>query len=638
VENRPIFTGYDAYLFARYAEDFKRGEFNPGGTDTYRFVPDYASYPPAIPFVSWLSAKLSSLFNTYVENVTFYLIPILAVLALLPVILFFFFENLPLTALSISLLTALSYIYVIRTSINRLDTDALVIFQALALPVGAYLLLRAKKSKELLIGTTTLAFISTLSYWGYFHPGLIFSFFAVSLIVLLSEFKNQIVHLNLSFIFNKGFLIKLLLLIVAFNPYVLFVGFKSIVGRLEAYFFHFGKAIEGFPNVQISISELQHANLNAVIDVSVGSKAIAIAGLIGLIILFWKNYRLVLLFLPTLLLGLLTFKSGYRFAMFIAPVVGLGLGFLLDYLAKNFIKNEKLRYYSTVVLIGVVSLILILTNRKSFHFIPKPIMSSPVAEAFIRLGRNTPKNAWIWTWWDYGYAIQYYARRATFHDGGSQFSPKTYFVALSFTEPSEKRSANISKSVEVCGAKCIQKMLLDGKKPEEIKKLFEVGELVKDEKINHPIYYLFTPDLFGKYYWISYFGTWNFKTKKGKHHDINPLLCHSQRHKLICASSGQQLILDLDRMLLIAGRREIPIAILAIRSSTGLNIKRNSLYTFGPVVEIVNTAKGGFSVFITDIPTYRATFNKLYPLRWNEDKSFKLTEDNFPDFVVWRVK
>jgi len=639
VENRPIFTAYDSYYFARLAEDYKRGIFVPGGKDKLRFVPDYGTYPKVIPFYSWLFAELSSIFNTYIENLAFWLIPIFALLFAIPLFLLFESEGLLLTGLGGALVGSLSLIYAVRTGINRLDTDSLVLFSLFALPFAVYKTYNSKSVREKYVYLLLVALFSNLFYWGYLHPGLNLVLFIFSLLYLSFPLIKERNFRGLS---ERNFLKEVALLTLTFNPWILLEGLTGLINHLYNYLFHFEKPIEGnFPNVQMSISELQRLSLDQIATLTVGSKILFILGGLGLLALVVFRFRTFLLIAPTFLIGLLALKGASRFAMFLAPFVGLGLGFILDLLYLYLFSKLKKEYiaFPTLLVLGIfLTVIVSFANKTTFKLIPRPIMTSSVAEAFIELGRQTPKNAWILTWWDYGYAIQYYARRATFHDGGSQFSPKTYFVALALTSNSPQVGYNVTKSLTVCGAKCINKLFKKGLKPKEIKEKFVKNEFGKS--IKHPVYWAFTRDLIGKFYWISYFGSWDFETLKGKHYQILNINCVPKGLNYICAVGKELFYFDTLNLLLVRNRSSaIPVRYFAVRDRKGLKLYKNDRYPYGFAVEKVYTYKDGYyRWFLTDLDTFGSNFNRMYILRVFNKKYFKLVKERFPDYVFYLVR
>ena len=652
IEGRPIFTAYDAYYFARLADDYNLGIFQPGGKDKLRFVPDYADYPDVIPLYSWIFAKLSALTGKPVENLSFWIIPIFAVSVAIPIVFLLLNVGTPLAALGGALATSLSLIYVVRTSINRLDTDSIVLFSFFSIPLAVLLAHSAHNRKQKYLYLLLIAVFSLTFYWGYLHAELNLLFWLFSLLFwsypLLREWfsKGRKEGKSLKEIFKGETSKDLFLLTLVFNPIILLLGVYELAKRLWIYVIHFNKPLYGeFPNVQISISELQKLDFSRLAKLTVGNEILLILSLIGVFLFILYRFRVFLLLLPTFLIGLLAFKGASRFAMFLAPILGIGFGFLfdllMDFVRKKSNSSKWVKVFSYSFLGLLLTGIITLSDRLSFKFIPQPIMSSDLADAFIELGKQTPPNAWIYTWWDYGYAIQYYARRATFHDGGSQLSPKTYFVALGFTTPSPLAAYNITKTLTVCGKKCIKKLLEEGKTAQQIKEMFVNGTLLKGKKVNHPVYWVFTQDLIGKFYWISYFGSWDFKTLKGTHHPIYGAVCVPQSLKYyICNIGGKPALFDTWNLLLVLGRnRAIPIKYFAIRTPQKLEVEKNQEYPYGEALEKVYTYKRNtYAWFVTDIGGFKTDFNQMYILRnWNKNY-FEKIKEKFPNYLFFKVR
>ena len=645
VEDRPIFTGYDSYLYARLAEDYKLGVFQPKGIDRLRFVPDYMHYYPVIPFYSWLFAKLSTLTGKHIENLSFWLIPLFAVLFVIPFVILFYSEALPFTALLGALIGSISLMYLVRTALNRLDTDSIILFSFFSIPMAVYLAANSQSLRKKYLYLLLLAVFVNLFYWGYYHTGLILVLWVFSTIYWLYPHILKVLR-EKKFHLDKQTLLDLGLLTLAFNPYFLLNGIGSLLYRIEVYILGFGKPeVHNFPDVFISISELQKLSFSKLALFTVGSKVLLILAVIGLAVFIALRFRTFLLILPVFLVGLITLKGESRFAMYLAPVLGIGFGFLID-LLWNFIKRylhlEGIKKHITFGgLALILTAIVVYANKEDFKYVPIPIMNSHVAKAFIELGKQTPPNAWIYTWWDYGYAIQYYSRRATFHDGGSQHSPKTYFIALGFTTPSQEKAFNITKTLTVCGAKCIDKLLKEGKSPQEIKRLFESGALIQNKTSNHPVYWAFTKDLLGKFYWISYFGSWNFATLKGEHSFISPTYCVLKEKDLYLCKSGPFLgLLDIRKFVLkLSPNRILPVKYFAVRTPDQLKVFENKYSPYGLAFERVYTYKRDFYAwYFTNTKGFKSNFNKMFPLRVWDKKYFKKIKEKFPDYTFYLVR
>jgi len=625
VNEKPIFTGYDAFYYARLAEEYKKGTFKAGGVDPLRFYPDKVHYPSIIPLISWLFAKLSQIFNKSIEELSLWVIPILAVLPVIPIFLFFWKLDLPLAGFGGALVLSTSYFYLVRTSIGRIDTDSLIVFFQFAIPLT---ILLAPQSKKRIIWLLIGGVLANLFYWWYLHSSLILVLYLFALMYIYLEDREQLLK-------------KFLLLTLFFNPVVLASGFLEITEKVHTYIVNFGKPLEtGFPNVQVSIAELQKYSLDRLAASSIGNKYLFIAGLLGILLFLISKWRVSILLIPTFLIGFLTFFGANRFLIFLAPFIGIGLGYALDILWKNLRRFVNDRLYTSYTLLGFLLLLLgaLYSNNASFNFIPRPVLPPAIAQAFIKLKNITPKNAVIWTWWDYGYAIQYYAGRATYHDGGSQFSPKTYFVALSFTTADFDKMKNIINSVSICGAECIEELIKSGKKPEDIKLLFENGKLTGGKFSQRPVYVLFTGDLINKFYWISYFGTWDFEKKRGTHLTVSMLGCKPiSRFKLACTGNVN---IDFRKGFVIfnAQKKEIPLMAYVLRTK---NDKRTYVIpgrSEGLILENVYTFVPKNSLyFLINKQTYNAIFNRLFILR-EYPQNFSLVDEKFPFYVLYGAK
>jgi len=508
-QDRPLFTSYDAFFFARWGKDYLNGNYNAGERDPLRFVPDNSTYPSPIPMESWLGAELAKAGNTYIENVSLWLTPILAVLFIVPLVLYFFKIGLPVAGFSGAFLGVVSLMYLVRTSIARFDTDSLNLFFPFAI---AFFLLRSFHSKgKLKYLDLAIAGILSQGYcWWYAHPGL--------MLVILSIYTAGL------FFFDKENSLKqkalyFLTVLIFSNPIFVFSGIFNIIGLVKVYLVNYFKpAVSGgFPNVFMSISEAKHFDITKIAQLSTGNTVVFGIGFTGALLLFIRKFKDTFLLLPIFLIGIMALKGGNRFAMYLSPFIGVGISYLFDLLISN-LRTKKDINHSKIYAIRLLSIFLLIgvflyINKPSFAFVAKPKITRELERDFIKLESLTPENSWIWTWWDYGTAIQYLAGRAVFHDGQSQGSPKTYFVATSFSTPDPKVAHNVILGISNIGAKGINELLKEGKKPEEIRNLIFSGAFSKP--LSNPIYWAFTGDEIGKFAWINYFGTWNFDLKKG---------------------------------------------------------------------------------------------------------------------------
>jgi len=132
VGETPMMATYDAYHWLRWAQVFKDGKHGTDGRDQLRFFPDgTGGHSGTIPMLSYLIAKLSTWFSTSGDSlywIGFTLIPIIASLFILPLCWFFHEIRFPAAGILGGLVGSLSHEYLVRTSVARVDTDALNLF------------------------------------------------------------------------------------------------------------------------------------------------------------------------------------------------------------------------------------------------------------------------------------------------------------------------------------------------------------------------------------------------------------------------------------------------------------------------------------------------------------------------------
>jgi len=640
----PLFTSYDAFFFAHYSRDYLNGNYKAGEIDPLRFVPDNfitnnITYPSPIPMESFLGAKLSELFNTSLENVALWLTPVLSVLFVIPLTVYFFRLNLLFAGFVGALLGVINFIYLVRTSIVRFDTDSLNLFFPFGIALFCLLALNSegKRKYVYLVAAGSLAFGYS---WWYAHYGITLSFLVLYFLVAVFTRVRKTQELS----FREGLLSSIKkelpffgVLLIFSNPLFVYKGIFNSLSLIKTYLINYFKpAVDGgFPNVFMSISEAQHFDIVRTATLSSGNVLLFTVGLLGASILFVRRFRETIFLLPIFFIGLMALKGGNRFIMYLSPFIGIGIGYLIDSALSFFKKKEILEelkiYFLRLILLLLLPFSLLYFNKNSVAFVIEPKITPELQASFIKLGEVTPKNSWIWTWWDYGYAIQYLATRATFHDGGSQGSPKTYFIATTFSTDSPRVAYNTILGIANIGAKGINDLVKEGERGEEIRNMIFSGKFSKP--IKNPIYWVFTEDEIGKFMWINYFGTWNFNLKEGVRAPIFTLRGCKVRRKNFVVCNGN--ILDLQKGLVVNRRRAIPLKALVIKKEDG-TIHEKSYREKGIYLEVVK-GRGKSFLFILGEQPFRSMFNQMYILRNYNKKYFELVYDNFPTMVVYKV-
>jgi len=741
--NRAILTNFDGYYFARLAKEYGQGTYDkvtnltpeeleklkkyyPKNAiiDEKRFVPDFVTKPKPVPMISWIFSH----FN-YPENASIWLIPLLAALTVIPILLFFFEINLPFAGIGAAILGSLSIIFVIRTQIARLDTDALNLFFPFLI---AYFFLKSVKSYEKILenrnkyesfnikdlikenkGIVIYPFLAAISFdlfmWWYInHIGFLIPFlgsFFISIFLTYFVYKvRDIRKLKSSFltaiksIKNDKFffvgLIQILIFVIFTNPINLIGAFKPVLNFLSKYVFLQKEISYAFPNIKISIAEMQKTGgFFQAADLCISNHLISVLGFIGFLIAFVKHFRYLVLLLPIFLLGLSAIKGATRFSMYLGPILGAGFGYYFDliYSYLYFYMDGIFRYISFVFFGFVVAYLTF--PKKVLEIPPLPKLPKKLCQDFVNLSKKYSE-AWLWTWWDYGYPLEYIAQVSTYHDGGTQTTYKTYFVATTFSNSNQTQVANTIKTISLIGLYGINKFLekpkyffskLNTTSPSEtnliarkIRDYIFKGKILKNDLVlkellapyfkikaenlskdiadklleNKTILFAFTDDEIGKFFWINRFGTWNFIKGDGDKAGYLPLSCAIGKLKtgspaLVCDMDKNKIIVDL-----ITGASNAPMIRKIVISNNGkVILSKNVSATGNFVIEYIAASKkledvGGIKlpiknvvgIYLINLKVYNSAFNQMYLLGNYDKKHFEEVYNDFPHMRVFKLK
>jgi len=651
-KGEPLYSEYDSFYFARLSKDIEEGLYKPGKIDPFRFFPDNSSqakldkeefapkYGLSGTFISTLFYFLSKVTGLSVAWLTWYLIPFLAISPAIPIFFYLKRLNLPFAGLTGGIVMLSAPMYLGRTNLMRLDHDVLNLTLPILIAFLSYLFFAShtQRKKLIYVALTSLALIFYQLWYG--HPNLCFVLVLTFILYYiwvkgfkLSSFKKE------DYLYLAILIVPQLWYLYA-GPYHLYLQVKTLVFGLKEQT-SAERLFSDFPNIFQSISELQRLSFREVFATTTYSTAFGVAGLIGAFLLFIFHLRSLFLLLPFFGIGLLAFVSGARFAMYLSPFVGLGLGYLVHLLFEKLLPmmgqfvEDKKRNFALLLTGTILFFALIFASRGAISAVSTPKIHALLVKDMEWIKLNTPKNSVIWTWWDYGYAFQLYARRATIHDGGSQGSPKTYLVAKSFAVSSPEQSWRVISFTANYGLTGLAKLLKEGKKAKEMVEDILAGKF--DKPLQTPIYVVFTDDLISKFGWIHYFGSYDFNKKEGTFGQIiTPQDCKILAPNLIQCADLDNAVLDLTNGIINIKNGTAPIKDFYFHD--GKELKAKHFFENGYVVELVRTLDGKLGLFLLPPQQAETLFNRMFILRQYDPRYFELVYDNFPTSVVYRVK
>ena len=597
VESSPMMSTLDAPYWIRWAREYNNGTF--GKQDELRNYPEgkkkigkkfddqiissQKNTTPSsinkletryneVPLLSFLISKLVKFFNYNYYLTGTLIIPTFASLFMIPLGIYFFKIGIPLSGLLGGLVGTFASGYFVRSSIGRIDTDMLNLFFP---TLAALLILMASKSKSeraVLLFSIGAGLNLFLFQWWYGKAGFTLIFFIV---LVFSLFIHKI---RIKIIFLSAFLF-----ILCAHPKTFMEGSKSIQAFVGNYFIIeenissptniSSSSPATFPNVFKTISEADTVKMNEILLRIISNNFIAWIGLVSFLVLSVFRWKDFLPFSPIIFLGIFSFQSSNRFIMFLAPLIGIGLGWIITfgieyffYLFEKFsnsrqkkllsikenkkinsqVNKEHLNKKKNIDLFGFVSQILLylgmsaffwtISSKTAISFVPFPSIHTGVYKTFYDVKKIVPRDSAILTWWDYGFAITEATNLATFHDGSSQFSPKTYFIARSFISKNQQELFDITQFLATEGNNGISK---NNTSPKDL--LRAVTNPIN--KPWDPIYVFFTADMTRKFGAISRLGSWDIENGGSNSTAYHYLNCNKiNNEEMKCQGANIDLI------------------------------------------------------------------------------------------------
>ena len=463
-----MLTTNDAYYYAEGARDMLAG---------FHQQNDFSPFNHPISAIVFYICKI---FSFKIESVMFYMSAFLAPLIVLPVILISNeFKVLKAGAVA-AFMSVILPGYFVRTSLGYLDNDMLNVTFALFI---IYFLIKLINTRERKFIILPGVFVAIYLWWYQSSYALILSIVFIFLLYTLIFMRNRlenyqsiffmfisVVSLNIFtkdpliankiLIFNTAIIalfyavfckyknllsarILAIFLTLMLAIFIYFGGFDFITSKMGIYVFKGNEILSDkfhFINEYNFISEVKSASHLYFIYFMSGNILILLAAIIGYLLLCLK-FRPFLLTLPMLGLGLLSFFSGVRFVMYVTPLVALGFGYFLHFFLNLFDLRESIKNLSFLVF-AVAALAINLDFAYSYR--PNTVISHDEAVALDGLKKVAKHDDYVFSWWDYGYAIRYFADVMTLNDPGRQGGENNYFVSLALRKD-EVFSARLSR-------------------------------------------------------------------------------------------------------------------------------------------------------------------------------------------------
>lgn len=626
--NTPMMTTLDAYKYIRHAKEINAGKYIPAGNDINIFYPEGVPFYDPAPLLSVILAKLHNITNIDYYNIAINMVPWLSSIFILVACLYFYVIGYPALGIIVSLLTTFAPVYYGRTSIGRFDTDGgnmFFLFLASFFVLKAYMSI---KNKHLYIYSACLGL--TLLLFQHFYNHILFNIvyfvvFATALFINNNKFKN--------------ILIALAIYIITSNPLVFINSISALIGSLAVYIPFLPNSLESnspIPWVYKTISEATAESFNGIVRFTVQNITLFIVGLIGGILFMVANIKKTLPLIPIIVMGFVVFISSGRFAMFLTPVIAMGLGYFIYIISHYFFKSVVKKYSSykyyintfTPLLLILVALYGMFTAKlTAYGMVPAASIDTNTYKLIDKLGKELPDNSTIYTWWDYGLAITDITNFPVYHSGMSQSTPKTYMIANSLTG-SQEDLYNISSYLANRGYEEAEKIFDDNKNDNKtIEKVYNKMTRYDKGPGSENIYILLTSDMIAKYGAISYLA--------GDTDVLINMFCMPSDGNIL--SCQNNVTININNGVLSLNNENIQLSKLFLTENGVLS--NSQIYTLQAGYSVIlQPVSSGFITYILSPKLLNSSFVQLFLLQNEDNKYFEKVINNYPFGVVYKVK
>ncbi len=628
----------DAAYFLSLAADYKSGATSqsfqesrlyPDNTAAYRSRHGLSSDSPSLPLsavdIPLLSVVLSWLADLFYGGGLLtagnMMLPITAALTAFAVGFLFWSAGYPMEGAIAATGFGLSHSYLLRTSIGRIDTDQLVIF-FLSLVLSAILFAsRQLEWRRFLLSIFIFCLFLMLFLWWYLKSPF------VLLLPLL---------LGLGIYLHQRHLPRALL---AFGLSVLVIGPLFYLSHIAPFIRRFLREFNltsppippnttstglSFPDAAATITELSQLDFLGTLSAATAGSYIGILGFVGFIVFLAARPSKALVFLPFVILGLLSVFVGQRFVIYAAPFLWFGFAWLLLSFIRYFFKRGVIPASGAVfIFVGVFSY---------NDYIPRPSFDSRTLAVFSSLGASPDAASGILaTWWDYGYIAHYISGMATLHDGGTQRGARTALFARGLLSPNSADLTQVTKFIATEGSLGIASHTGNAA---------DLRRAISDADMPpRSIYLVLTAQMASWLGSISRLGLHDFTTAAPPSSDLlrrflyRPLSClrGSLPHRFNCREG----VLDIQ-----SGRLN-GAAILSsvIRTKDGHIIDQRLFSGGGQYHLLIDDISGsGFlRLVLASDDLWSSNFNRLYHLGIYDSTQLELVLDSYPWGRVYRI-
>jgi len=657
--SQPLLTTFDGYYYLTLARDLVEDAYHP--IDEKRAVPDCPPRPQPPPLLSSIAFGVQKITGASLNWIAAVAPAVLGLALFFPVYGIGRFYGGPIMGCVAGLFSLMSFYYVYRSSLGWFDTDCMNVTFAMAAVFFALKFGETKGRSRYLWFLGVLLNYFLFMWWWDQTPQVATVIALLPTAVAIVLFYRPDKREGAIFF---GLLITFVLAIFFLSGADLPIKSVQHIANIYKYI---SKEVAGdFPNIGVSISEQAIPSFGEIIAKTTDSILAFSTGIIGLLFLFYRFRAKALYLAVPLILSGLSFFFAKRFLIFLAPTLALGIGCILYesyYFLKERLGSPLMRW---AIMAAVISILIYPSVQKGFAktFWPKepPFLIKGMVEA----KEKTPPNSVIWAWWDHGYPMIYWAKRATINDGQVHGGERSVFNGIPYTTSDDRLAANIMnffvqrgiihgthtvyhalgdnttkgfrfiKEVLSAGPVNAERMIASaGLKPQKDIVTVEDWLSFFFPKQTRPVYLFTDWRLTVTNYWWFWLGSWDPAKHDGIHPTYLPFYNTKVKGQVITAvtNRGQSLKADISNGIVYFGGKAIPLKALYIRYPYKID-KRTYPVEQGYHLEVI---PGSYSALMSE-DIAESVFNKLFLRHKFNTTYFEPVALNTPLFQIWKIK
>ncbi len=310
-----------------------------------------------------------------------------------------------------------------------------------------------------------------------------------------------------------------------------------------------------YPSILQSIIETKHVSFAEILERAAYWPWLGVVGTLcsAIVLLFRPRFLLIV---PQIALTYMSILLGARFTMFGGTAMLIGVGVFLDWVIRRILPDMSKKVLVLAAVQCVSATLLLGIVYSAYAKLPlTPVLTKPHAEALIELGKQTDGNSMLWTWWDWGYASQYFSGLETTIDGGKHSGQDVFPTALVLSTDSPLQANHMIRYASQYKARlALGYDVAKAWRKIPASETMKIVNGMREKNVSYPVkakqYLAVTWKDLTISKWITYFGNWNLETGRTREATVSnfepgELGFNLQRGAIMNRQGGGGLVRDI---------------------------------------------------------------------------------------------